>query len=407
MKKSGYTDLPLHYGKVPPWLASRMSKLGTLIIEALVSLFGKKEVLARLADPLWFQSLGCVLGMDWHSSGITTSVLGALKKGINPISNELGIYFCGGRGKHSRKTPEEITHLAQKLSLDGNQLVKCSKLSAKVDNTAIQDGFQLYLHSFVLTDEGDWTVIQQGMNSFNKLARRYHWHSSATTSFLENPHTGVVGHNQGLILNLTHPDAYSTKESILELANDKPDLVMKEVRKIIMPNHHEVLSKDVNLKRLGAVLATAYDKKVNDFGNLLLTNGLGPRTLQSLVLVSELIFGTPSRFEDPARFSFAHGGKDGHPFPVPLKIYDKTICTLDLAIKKSKIGNLDKMKCIQKLHELAKKVEKNGNPKANFKKVLTKERENSYLYEGKTVFGNAKKPVQKILKKKSDPYTLF
>jgi hypothetical protein len=405
MKRSGSTDLPLHYGTVPKWLSQRMSRLGGLIIEALVQNFGKKEVVRRLSDPLWFQSLGAALGMDWHSSGITTSVVGALKKAVNPISRELGIYICGGRGKHSRKTPEELLAVSHKTGLDGNKLVEASRLSAKIDNTAVQDGFQLYLHSFVLTDEGDWTVIQQGMNTGSRLARRYHWHSGSLKSFVEEPHSGVVGENQGLILNLTHREADPTRSSLVEIAKESPLRMMKEIQKIAMPRHHEVKAKDVNLKRLGAVLATAHSAEVRDFASLLLTQGLGPRTLQSLVLVSEVIFGTPSRFNDPARFSFAHGGKDGHPFPVPLKVYDKTISTLKQAVNQAKMGNTDKIKCIGKLDEISRNIERNYSPEADFDRVIRKERENSWKYGGRTVFGKAQPP--KNIQKDDDPYHLF
>jgi len=386
MKKTGYTDLPLHYGTVPRWLSNRMADLVRLITEAIVHNQGKDEFLTRLSDPLWFQSFGAVLGMDWHSSGITTSVLYALKRGINPISKELGIYICGGRGKYSRQTPDEILQVADKTGLDGNMLVKASRLSAKIDSTAVQDGFNLYLHNFILTDSGQWAVIQQGMNPNSKSARRYHWHSKDLKNFTCEPHTGVTGENQGLILNLTDKNADITKKSIINITGEKTELIMNEIKKIKMPSHHEVREKDINLKRLGAVLATAYNHKINNFTSLLLINGLGPRTLQSLVLVSEIIYGTPSRFNDPARFSFAHGGKDGHPFPVPLKIYDKSINVLRDAINKSKIGNNDKLNCLKRLYNIYTTIEKLYNPKANFNRIIEKEKKESKQYGGKTVF---------------------
>ena len=386
IKRSGYADLPLHTGTVPKWLADRMMRLGTLIIEALVLKYGKKEVLIRLSDPLWFQSLGAVLGMDWHSSGITTSVMYALKRGLNRRAKELGIVVCGGRGKYSRRTPEELQILADMTGMDGNKLINCSKLAAKVDGTALQDGFQLYQHNFILSDQGDWTVVQQGMNVSEKKARRYHWSSEKLRSFVENPHTGVTGENQGLILNLTDINASSTRSKILSLTQENPDRIIREVKKmggseslqlelfddaeknknppsnqnnlsnewqktqilikndrnLVMPSHHEIRAEDVDLKRLGAVLATAYESENTDFESLLLTPGLGPRTLQSLTLVSEVIYGTPSRFTDPARFSFAHGGKDGHPFPVTTKIYDESIRILGESIEESKMGYSEK-----------------------------------------------------------------
>lgn len=393
MKRSGHADLPLHGGKVPYWLAERMATLGGAITEAIVLEYGKSEFLTRLSDPMWFQSFGCVLGMDWHSSGITTSVMGALKKSLNPMASELGIYVCGGRGKHSRKTPDELIQLAGKVGFNGDEMVKNSKLSAKIDNTAIQDGYQLYLHSFVVTNEGEWAVIQQGMNDGNGMARRYHWHSSQVRSFSEEPHTGVCGINKGQILNLTAKEASKTKEGILTISKEPSDVMMREIRKIILPRHHEVKASDVNLKRLGSVLALANSGKVTSFDDLLMINGLGPRTLQSLTLVSEVIHGTPSRFSDPARYSFAHGGKDGHPFPVPTKVYDQTIHILKTSVEKAKIGHTDKQKAIKSLHELSMKLEKGFRPSPErFEKIIQKERNDSHKYGGRTVFGKAKPP---------------
>ena len=428
IKRSGYADLPLHTGTVPKWLADRMMRLGTLIIEALVLKYGKKEVLIRLSDPLWFQSLGAVLGMDWHSSGITTSVMYALKRGLNRRAKELGIVVCGGRGKYSRRTPEELQILADMTGMDGNKLINCSKLAAKVDGTALQDGFQLYQHNFILSDQGDWTVVQQGMNVSEKKARRYHWSSEKLRSFVENPHTGVTGENQGLILNLTDINASSTRSKILSLTQENPDRIIREVKKmggseslqlelfddaeknknppsnqnnisnewqktqilikndrnLVMPSHHEIRAEDVDLKRLGAVLATAYESENTDFESLLLTPGLGPRTLQSLTLVSEVIYGTPSRFTDPARFSFAHGGKDGHPFPVTTKIYDESIRILGESIEESKMGYSEKSECLYRLKKTARYVEENCEPEADFDALIAHEREHSKELGGRT-----------------------
>lgn len=394
MGRTGYADLPLHYGRVPLWLAERMSSLGGAIIEAIVLEFGRPEVLKRISDPLWFQSLGCVLGMDWHSSGITTSVMGALKKSVNSRSAELGIYICGGRGKHSRKTPQELLTIADKTGLNGAALVRASRLSAKVDNTAIHDGFQLYLHNFILTADGEWAVVQQGLNDSSGMARRYHWHSSAFQSFLDDPHAAVTGENQGLILNLADKNASSTRGTILKLTEEHPDRMLREVRKIVMPTHHAVTASDVNMKRLGAALTLAHETNVADFESLLLLEGVGPRTIQSLTLVSEIIYGSPVRFNDPARFSFAHGGKDGHPFPVPLKVYDETIAVLKTGIEKSKIGATDKQKAIRQLSVMSQQIEKQFEPKPFFDNVVAKERSDSWKYGGKTVFGDAKKPKQ-------------
>lgn len=389
--KSGHADLPLHYGSVPPWLAQRMSKLGGAIVEAIVQEYGRKSLLEHFSNPFWFQSLGCVLGMDWHSSGITTSVMGALKRAVNPKANELGIYICGGRRNASRQTPNELRLIADKTGLNGDELIYNSRLAAKVDNTAIQDGFQLYLHSFILSKEGDWTIVQQGMNTESKMARRYHWLSSQLQSFVENPHTSVCGENQGLILNLTDQLAKPTRKSIIELTREQPAQLLQDLL-LIMPKHHEVTSKDVNLKRLGAALALAHETDISNMESLLLLKDVGPRTLQSLTLVSEVIHGTPSRFEDPARFSFAHGGKDGHPFPVPTKVYDETIAHFDKAIHLSKMGDNDKSEALKKLSFIEQDMEKGFTPNDNFDKWIEKERGESYKYGGMTIKGKAKNP---------------
>lgn len=390
--KSGHADLPLHYGKVPVWLAQRMSALGGAIVEAIVMEYGRDVLLQKMSDPFWFQSLGCVLGMDWHSSGITTSVMGALKQSVNRRSSNLGIYICGGRGKYSRQTPTELLAIADKTGLDGNLLVHHSKLSAKVDNTAIQDGFQLYLHSFVLSKEGNWTVIQQGMNTGDRLARRYHWHSPGIQSFIEEPHTFIYGHNQGDILNLTAKAAAPTRSGILDLTKENPDKIMREISKLVMPDHHDVRAEDVNLKRLGAVLALAHDNPVDNMESLLMLEGVGPRTIQSLTLVSEIIHGTPSRFSDPARFSFAHGGKDGHPFPVPITVYDESILTLDKAIQLAKMGDKDKSDALKNLSKVSAELEKDFEPNNRFNDIVRHERDTSWKYEGRTVKGKAQKP---------------
>ncbi|MCR5605683.1 MAG: DUF763 domain-containing protein [Treponema sp.] len=415
IKSTGHADLPLHTGVVPKWLSDRMMLLAGEIIEVLLLNYGRKEVLRRLSDPLWFQSFGAVLGMDWHSSGITTSVMYALKRAINKRSNEYGLYVCGGRGKYSRNTPDELLVLSDKTGLDGQALVRNSKLCAKVDNTAVQDGFQLYQHNFIVSSDGDWAVVQQGMNTDNKTARRYHWCSSNITSFVDSPHTGITGENCGLILNLTDSAACATRNCILDMSRENPDRMIREIssvincaektsgqlelfdspentelivensRNIILPVRHEVKAEDIDIKRLGAVLATSYTSNPADFESLLLTKGLGPRTLQSLTLVSEVIYGTPSRFTDPARFSFAHGGKDGNPFPVPVKIYDESIRILHESIEKSKLGYNDKSECIKRLHKTSLQIERNCSPEVDFDKAIEHEKNNSHYWGGRTV----------------------
>lgn len=395
MKKSGSADLPLHNGHVPRWLSERMAKLGLAITESIIIEYGKSEVLRRLSDPFWFQSFGAVLGMDWHSSGITTSVMGALKRAINPHSKELGIYICGGKGRSSRETPNELLKIGERTGLDATELVRCSKLSAKVDNTAIQDGFQLYLHCFIVTDTGEWSVVQQGMREDSATARRYHWHSPSLASFVEEPHTGICGIDQGQILNMVAKEAAPAQRGILQIAKEEPTRLLHQVQQLILPNHHDVRAEDVDIRRLGSVLWLAHDRQPADFEELLLLEGLGPRTLQSLAMVSEVIHGTPSRFRDPARFSFAHGGKDGHPFPVPTKVYDETINTLHNAVSKAKLGQSDKQQAIKALSELAQRAEKDFIPRDNVEALIAKEREESWRYGGKTVFGDAQPPSRK------------
>ncbi|TRX59586.1 DUF763 domain-containing protein [Fulvivirga sp. M361] len=397
MNKSGHADLPLHNGRVPYWLAQRMAKLGGAITESIVMEYGIDAFMAKLSDPLWFQSFGCVLGMDWHSSGITTSVMGALKKALNPVAHDLGIYVCGGRGKHSLKTPQELISLADRTGLDGKKLVQSSKLSAKIDNTAVQDGYTIYLHNFIVTKAGHWAVIQQGMNTLNGMARRYHWYSKVMSSFIKEPHAAVCGQNKGLILNLTAEEALETQQGILNLTSENPETLLTEARRILMPRHHNVRSRDVDLKRLGSILALAHEKKVSSFDELLLIRGLGPRTIQSLTLVSEVIHGTHSRFSDPARFSFAHGGKDGHPFPVPLKVYDQTINILKTSVEKARIGLSDKRTALKDLHRAAVRIEQDFSPvKKNFDEIIKEEKKHSYRYGGMTAAGPSKPPNEQL-----------
>jgi hypothetical protein len=383
--RSGQADLPLHPGKVPPWLYERMAKMARAIVEAVVADYGKSSFLSKVSDTCWFQSLGSVLGMDWHSSGITTSVVGALKQAINPISKELGLYVCGGRGSYSRRTPDELTAYSDKIGLDGKALVRSSRLTAKIDNTAIQDGFQIYLHSFMISDEGEWSVVQQGMNGPIGMARRYHWHSPGIKSFVEEPHTCIVGENQGNILNLTDRDARPTRQGILDITAESPVKMIDEIRLMVLPSHHDVTYRDVDLKRLGAILAIAYDRKFRDFEDLLLLDGLGPKTLRSLTLVSEVIHGTPSSFHDPARFSFANGGKDGKPFPVQTSVYDETFQYLRRAIDKAKLGIYDKQRAIKNLVPLIDRLEQNFIPNMeHYAKFIEKEISESSDHGGKT-----------------------
>lgn len=384
MKRSGSADLPLHGGRVPKWLGERMTRLASVIVESLVCQYGKQEVLRRLSDPFWFQAFGCVMGMDWHSSGITTSVTGALKRAINPRSRELGLFVCGGRGRHARKTPDELRDIGERTGLPAEELVQTSRLTARVDNNAVQDGFQIYLHAFILSNDGEWTVVQQGMNPACRMARRYHWHSAHLTSFVEQPHTAILGQNQGTILNLTDQQAEAARTTITQLLGERPDILLREARRLVLPARHSVQPIDMNLKRLGAVLAVAYDREIRNFSDALLVEGLGPRTLQSLALVSEVIHGTPVRFSDPARFSFAHGGKDGSPFPVPTHIYDETIDVLRHGLEQAKLGRTEQTEAIRRLHSLAKITEQQCTPEADFHRLISREQRNSAKWGGRT-----------------------
>jgi hypothetical protein len=316
--------------------------------------------------------------------------MGALKRGLNPRFGELGFAVCGGRGRHSIKTPDELRGFGGRTGLNGDELARVSRLTARVDNNAVADGFQLYLHSFVVHRDGEWAVVQQGMNAAGRMARRYHWHSAAVRDFVSDPHTAIVGQPQGMILNLVDGRAEKARAALVTIANEPVEKALGEARKLVMPAHHEVRAADVDLKRLGAVLAVAHDQDLRDFASLLLVEGLGPRTLQSLALVAEVVHGAPARFSDPARFAFAHGGKDGHPFPVPLKTYDETIGVLRRALDAAKVGNTEKVEAFRRLDKLTRNVEQRRAPEANFDAVLQHEREISPEPGGRTVFGNAK-----------------
>jgi len=395
MKRSGIADLPLHGGRVPQWLATRMTKLGTAITETIVHDYGTSAFLSRLSDPFWFQAFGAVMGMDWHSSGITTSVMGALKRGLASRSDELGLYICGGRGRFSRNTPSELKSLADKRGFDGDALVRTSRLTARVDNNAIADGFQIYLHSFVVSADSEWAVVQQGLNDRNGMARRYHWHSASVKDFVQEPHNAIVGENQGIIMNLVDVDARPAQRAMLELAHEKPDVALNAARYLHMPSHHEVKERNVDLNRLGAVLAVAYERGLHDFAELLLLEKLGPRTLQSLALVAEVVHGAPTRFADPARFAFAHGGKDRHPFPVPLKTYDESLNFLRTSLDAAKVGDKDKIEGFQRLNRFVQMVETRLAPRANFDALLRHERSISKSLNGRSVFDDKKRRVAK------------
>ncbi len=399
-QRSGSADLPLHGGHVPKWLADRMTSLGSIISQAIIYEYGRDELLRRFAHPFWFQSFGAVMGMDWHSSGITTSVIGALKRGLAPMGRELGLYVCGGRGSHSRKTPTELVAIGERVGFDGSALAQTSRLVAKVDIAAVQNGFNLYLHGFIVTDEGRWVVIQQGMNDDRGQARRYHWLSEGLESFVDQPHAAIEGAGQGVIVNLTDRRAEESRQKQIDVLALGPDKIVYEFAKLasvsgvsdqqsllphlIMPDHHDLRPSDVVSRRLHGNLAAAADLGPSDFSELLLTPGFGARTVQALAMVAEVIHGSPYRFDDPGRFSLAHGGKDGHPLPVPILVYDETIKVLKSAVIEARLGRLEELDAIRRLDVQAHQLERFVSGPSLVELVAT-ERANSGLYGGKTV----------------------
>jgi hypothetical protein len=402
-QRSGSADLPLHGGRVPAWLGQRMARLGEVIGQAIVIEYGRDELLRRLSHPFWFQSFGAVMGMDWHSSGITTSVIGALKRGLNPIAGELGIRVCGGRGRHSRATPGELVEAGARAGFDGAELARSSRLVAKVDSAAVQDGFDLYLHGFIVADDGKWAVVQQGMNGSSRTARRYHWLSEGLQSFVDSPHAAIEGRQLSEIVNLADRRAAASRHAQLELlAELGPDRLAREAAALergiaepaaapllphlVMPDHHDVRRGDVILRRLHGTFAAAAEAGPKDFPELLLVPGVGARTVRSLAMVAEAIHGAPCRFADPARFSLAHGGKDRHPFPVPTKVYDQTIAMLKSAIASAKLGNDEKLTAIRRLDEQARRLERTATGRS-FEAYVAQEEARSYEYGGMSIYG--------------------
>ncbi len=389
-----------------------MTRLGTLITEAIVHHYGRDEFLRRLAHPFWFQSFGAVMGMDWHSSGITTSVLGALKRGLKPRAGELGLHVCGGRGAHSRKTPQELVSIGESVGLDGEGLATTSRLIAKVDSAALQDGFDLYLHGFIVADDGHWVVVQQGMNGDRRQARRYHWLSEGLESFVDSPHAAIEGRSQGEIVNLADRRAERSRRGQLDLlATLGPDRIIREAAALlraeepapepaeqpmlphlIMPAHHDVRESDVNMRRLHGNLAAAADRGPADFEELLLVPGVGARTVKALAMVAEVVHGAPCRFSDPARFSIAHGGKDRHPFPVPLKVYDETIAVMKSAVQKGKLGREEELQALRRLDDQSRQMERYVTG-PDLKEIIAGEFRHSADFGGRSVFGWEPPPV--------------
>ena len=397
MINSGMMGMPLHYGKMPKWLTERMGKMGSAIVESIVQNYGKSEVLTRLSNPNWFQAFGAVMGMQWNSSGVTAAVLGSLKGKINPMSSDLGIHILGGKGKYSYYAPNQIKRVSDKHGLKGDELVHACQLTRRVDNNAVQDGYNLYQQYFILTDEGEWTGITQGMNTTTRRARRYHWHSPTVRSFVDDPHKGIVGVKGDPIINLADSRADFARTNIVGLTKEKPSEVLEAYKSISLPNHHEVQESDVNMKRLGAVLQMAYNRDIDNFEDLLMLKGVGPKTLKSLALVSEVVHGDSSRFEDPARFSFAVGGKDGRPHPVDTESYDETIEILKDSVEKSKLGYSDKSKALKRLHKATMKTESNLSPFSFLEDLIEMEWKDAEKNGGMTFMGKTIKGVTRAV----------
>lgn len=356
MQKTGIATMPLHSGKAPAWLIERMVLLSREITYALVMESGPEEFLRKLSDPFWFQAFGCVLGFDWHSSGLTTTVTGALKEGIRGMERDIGVFIAGGKGKTARKTPEQIrSYVERHLMIDPDKLIYASRLSAKVDNSAVQDGYDLYHHAFIFTEKGNWAVIQQGMNKYKRTARRYHWLSDKIEDFVNEPHTAICCDKRGRTLNLVAKENSDIRSLSTMLSRSVPEKVVKEfkkLQKLDLTDRHKITVEDINPDKLYRILTKTYEMQPENFEELLKIDGVGPKTLRALSLVSELIYGVKACYKDPARFSFSHGGKDGTPFPVDRKLYDKTIEVMRKAIQSASIGNREKLDAIKRLSRI-------------------------------------------------------
>jgi hypothetical protein len=334
-----------------------MVRLSREILGHVVAEYGPTEVLRRMSDPFWFQAFGCVLGFDWHSSGVTTTVCGAVKEGIRGREDDFGFRVAGGKGATSRKTPSEIESACERLSRDAAPLVYASRMSAKVDSAAVQDGYQLYHHAFFFTPAGDWCVVQQGMSDANGMARRYHWLSSGLESFVQEPHEAVCcDAREEATLNLVAAESAPVRDASAELSRQSPSVTLDAVRRmptLALPRRHDVREEDVDPRYLHKILLRTYERAPEDFETLLGIPGVGAKTVRALALASELIHGTPASTRDPARFAFAHGGKDGHPFPVDRATYDRTIDFLQGALDKSRVDRGEKAAAFRRLAAFA------------------------------------------------------
>ena len=352
--RTGIAHLPLHGGRAPRWLFDRMKFLAREISLVICNELSCEEYLKKLSDPFWFQALGCILGFDWHSSGLTTTVCGALKEGLRDVGPDLGIFVCGGKGGTSRKTPSELEDLGHKrlIDIDPEGLVYASRMSAKVDNTALQDGYQLYHHTFIVDRKGRWAVIQQGMNQDSRWARRYHWLGEEVKDFVNEPHKAICCDHKAATLNMVAGESAETRCISTDLSCEKPEKTVEEyerVRTLKLSSRHDVRSSDIRPENLKKILVSTYALKPRNFEHLLGINGVGPKTIRALALMSELVYGKKASFRDPARFSFAHGGKDGYPYPVNRDVYDTSIGFLRSAISRAKIGQTEKIKAFKRL----------------------------------------------------------
>ena len=391
MINAGTIGMPLHFGRVPSFLTERMGKMGNAIVESIVENYGKSEVLTRMSDPNWFQALGAVMGMHWNSSGVTATVLGSLQRQINPRSKTLGLHILGGKGKRMGWTTKHINRVSDKHGLPGQELVHACNLTRRVDNNAVQDGYGLYQQYFILSDEGEWTSISQGMNRQTRRARRYHWHSPSVRSFVDQPHTAIVGIEQQQVLNLVDGEASSLRNNMVALTKDRPGEVIEALRSLELPDRHDVRKGDVNMARLGSVLNLAYNRDIRQFDDLVMIHGVGPRTLKALAMASEVIHGDATRFDDPARFSFAVGGKDGRPHPIDEKSFDETVSMLQNSVDSAKLGDKDKSAALKRLHKVAVAGESIGTPLDFLGELIDSEWNHAENSGGKTFMGTVVK----------------
>jgi hypothetical protein len=397
MISSGSLGMPLHFGKVPAFLINRMGEMGEAIVGSIVDNYGTSEVLTRMSDPNWFQALGAVMGMHWNSSGVTATVLGSLKQRINPKARDLGLYIVGGKGKSSQYVGPQIQRIAHAHDLDGNALVRSARLTKRIDNNAIMDGFGIYQQYFLLSDKGEWTAISQGMNQNTRRARRYHWHSPTVRSFVEAPHAGIAGMEDQTVLNLVDENAATLRTHMVELTKENPKHIVEAIRDGSLPDRHDVRKEDVNMARLASVLDLAYNRDIEKFEDLVELQGVGPKTLKALAMASEVIHGDATRFNDPARFAFAVGGKDGRPHPIDTKSMEEAVSMLNESVSRSKLGDKDKSAALKRLHDTAVKGETKGVPVDFLKELIEHEWKHAEDNGGVTFMGKVMKGLTRTL----------